>query len=93
MSNGGAPKGNRNALKHGAMVAESIALRREVQALARMARKTIAAVEQGCRDRQESTHCRHSNWQQCASFVASLSHVIVPMAKPPSADGLGSRAF
>jgi len=52
---GGAPKGNRNALKHGAMVAESLALKREIQELARMARKTIAAVEQGCRDRQEST--------------------------------------
>ena len=41
---GGARKGNKNAVKHGAMVAESIALRREVQALARMARKTIAAI-------------------------------------------------
>ena len=42
---GGAPKGNKNAVKHGAMVAESIALRREVLALARTARKTIAAIE------------------------------------------------
>jgi hypothetical protein len=42
---GGAGKGNKNAEKHGAMVAESLALRREVQALARMARKTIAAIE------------------------------------------------
>jgi hypothetical protein len=41
---GGARKGNKNAVRHGAMVAESIALRREVQALARMARKTIAAI-------------------------------------------------
>src|ERR1700722_7362006 len=41
---GGARKGNKNAVKHGAMVAESIALRREVQALARMARRTIAAI-------------------------------------------------
>jgi uncharacterized protein YjcR len=41
---GGAPKGNENALKHGAMVAKSLALKREVQALARMARKTIAAI-------------------------------------------------
>ena len=40
---GGARKGNKNAAKL-AMVAESIALRREVQALARMARKTIAAI-------------------------------------------------
>jgi hypothetical protein len=42
---GRAPRGNSNAEKHGAMVAESLALRREVQALARMARKTIAAIE------------------------------------------------
>ena len=41
---GGARKGNKNAVRHGAMLAESIALRREVQALARMARKTIAAI-------------------------------------------------
>ena len=41
---GGARKGNKNAVKHGAMVADSFALRREVQALARMARKTIAAI-------------------------------------------------
>ena len=41
---GGAPKGNKNAVKHGAMVAESIALRREVQALARMTRETMAAI-------------------------------------------------
>jgi hypothetical protein len=44
---GGARKGNKNAVKHGAMVAESIAVRREVQALARMARKTIAAIGLG----------------------------------------------
>ena len=42
---GGAPKGNKNAVKHGAMVAESLALKREVQALARMARETMAAIE------------------------------------------------
>jgi len=41
---GGARKGNKNAVKHGAMVAESIALRREVQALARMTRETMAAI-------------------------------------------------
>ncbi|MFZ2105411.1 MAG: hypothetical protein WAV18_08505 [Roseiarcus sp.] len=41
---GGAPKGNKNAVKHGAMVAESLALKREIQELARMARKTIAAI-------------------------------------------------
>jgi uncharacterized protein YjcR len=42
---GGAPKGNRNALKHGEFAAETIALKREIQALAGMARETIAAIE------------------------------------------------
>jgi hypothetical protein len=40
----GARRGNKNAVKHGAMVAESIALRREVQTLARMTRETMAAI-------------------------------------------------
>jgi hypothetical protein len=39
---GGAPKGNRNAL-HGAMTAEALAFKREIAALARMARETVAA--------------------------------------------------
>jgi uncharacterized protein YjcR len=42
---GGAPRGNRNALKHGGFAAESIALKREIQGLARMARETMAAIE------------------------------------------------
>jgi hypothetical protein len=42
---GGAPKGNRNALKHGASSAETLTLRKEVHALARMARETMAAIE------------------------------------------------
>jgi uncharacterized protein YjcR len=42
---GGAPKGNRNALKHGGFTAETRALKREIQALARMARETMAAME------------------------------------------------
>ena len=42
---GGAPRGNRNALKHGARSAETLALRKEVQALARFARETLAAME------------------------------------------------
>ncbi len=42
---GGAPKGNRNALKHGASSAETLALRKEVHALARLARETLAAME------------------------------------------------
>src|SRR5271156_5310745 len=42
---GGAPKGNRNTLKHGGFSAESIALKREIQALAHMVRETLAAIE------------------------------------------------
>ncbi len=42
---GGAPKGNRNALKHGASSAETLALRKEVQAVARLARETMAEIE------------------------------------------------
>lgn len=42
---GGAPICNRNALKHGAMTAEALALRKHVQALARMARQTMAAID------------------------------------------------
>ena len=42
---GGAPKGNRNALKHGGYSAETRALKREIQGLARMVRETLAAIE------------------------------------------------
>ena len=42
---GGAPKGNRNALKHGGFTAKTLALRKEVHALAEMARETMAAIE------------------------------------------------
>jgi hypothetical protein len=42
---GGAPKGNRNALKHGGFTAEMIALRKEIISLARLARETMAVVE------------------------------------------------
>jgi uncharacterized protein YjcR len=42
---GGAPRGNSNALKHGEYSAETRALKREMQALARMARETMAAIE------------------------------------------------
>jgi uncharacterized protein YjcR len=42
---GGAPKGNRNALKHGGFNAETIALKREIQALTRMTRATMGAIE------------------------------------------------
>jgi uncharacterized protein YjcR len=44
-ASGGAPRGNRNALKHGEFAAETLALKREIQALARRARITIAAIE------------------------------------------------
>jgi hypothetical protein len=36
---------NRNALKHGATTAEALAFKREIAALARMARETMAAIE------------------------------------------------
>jgi uncharacterized protein YjcR len=39
---GGAPKGNRNALKHGGFTAEGLALKGEISA---MARETIRALE------------------------------------------------
>ena len=42
---GGAPKGNKNALKHGNFTAETLALKRESTALARIARETMAAIE------------------------------------------------
>jgi uncharacterized protein YjcR len=42
---GGAPKGNGNALKHGACSAESLGLKREIQVLARIARETMAAIK------------------------------------------------
>jgi hypothetical protein len=42
---GGAPRGSRNALKHGARSAETLALKRQISALARLARETMAAIE------------------------------------------------
>jgi hypothetical protein len=42
---GGAPKGNRNAMKHGGFTTETLALKREIQALARLARETMASIE------------------------------------------------
>jgi hypothetical protein len=42
---GGAPKGNKNALKHGARSAEALALTEHVQALARMARELREEIE------------------------------------------------
>jgi uncharacterized protein YjcR len=41
---GGAPRGNRNALKHGDFTAESLAVKKQVHALARMAREAMAAI-------------------------------------------------
>jgi hypothetical protein len=40
-----APRGNKNALKHGATTAQALAFKREIAALARMARETMAAVK------------------------------------------------
>jgi uncharacterized protein YjcR len=42
---GGAPSGNRNAMKHGEFAAETLALKREIQALARLAHKTMSTIE------------------------------------------------
>jgi uncharacterized protein YjcR len=42
---GGAPKGNRNAWKHGAHSAETVALMKEVDSLARIARETLEGIE------------------------------------------------
>jgi hypothetical protein len=42
---GGAPKRNRNALKHGGFTAEALAMKREIQVLARLALATMAAIE------------------------------------------------
>jgi uncharacterized protein YjcR len=42
---GGAPRGNRNALKHGDFTAEALAMKKQINALSRMARETMAAIE------------------------------------------------
>ncbi len=41
---GGAPRGNQNALKHGAWSAESIAMTKEADFLARIAREVLATM-------------------------------------------------
>jgi len=43
----GAPMGNTNALRHGHYTAEAIARRRELSELIRMARDTLAELENG----------------------------------------------
>jgi hypothetical protein len=42
---GGAPKGNWNAMKHGDFSAEGLTLKRQISALARLARETVGAIE------------------------------------------------
>jgi uncharacterized protein YjcR len=42
---GGAPRGNRNALKHGEFTTEGFALKKQIRALSRMARETLGAIE------------------------------------------------
>jgi uncharacterized protein YjcR len=42
---GGAPRGNQNALKHGAHSAAGLALIKEVNALASTARETLAKIK------------------------------------------------
>jgi hypothetical protein len=44
---GGAPRGNRNALKHGDFTAKGLALKKQINTLARLARKTMSAIELG----------------------------------------------
>ena len=45
MREAGRPTGNRNAVKHGEFTAEMRALKREIAALTRMTRATMAAIE------------------------------------------------
>src|SRR5271166_2967921 len=42
---GGAPKGNRNALKHGEFTAESLDFKKRITGLTRMVRKTMSTIE------------------------------------------------
>jgi hypothetical protein len=42
---GGAPRGNRNAVKHGEFTAEGLAMKKQINTLARLARQTMAAIE------------------------------------------------
>jgi uncharacterized protein YjcR len=42
---GGAPQGNRNALKHGEFAAETLAIKRQISILARFSRETMAGME------------------------------------------------
>jgi hypothetical protein len=44
-ASGGAPKGNKNALKHGDFTAEGLALKKQINTLARTAREAMAAIE------------------------------------------------
>jgi hypothetical protein len=53
----GAPKGNRNALKHGRYTAEALANRREVAALIRTMRALAGATEEGDRMGQFAAAC------------------------------------
>ena len=45
----GAPIGNKNALRHGHYTAEAIARRRELAELIRMARASVAELDEGGR--------------------------------------------
>jgi hypothetical protein len=44
---GGAPEGNKDATKNGATIATSLALKKEVEALARLSGETMAEVKSG----------------------------------------------
>jgi uncharacterized protein YjcR len=42
---GGAPRGNKNAVKHGDFTVEGLALKKQINGLARRARETMAGIE------------------------------------------------
>jgi hypothetical protein len=48
---GGAPRGNRNALKHGEFTAEGFALKKQISALSRIARETLGGDQVAARPR------------------------------------------
>ena len=48
---GGAPNGNRNALKHGNFTAETLALKKQISALSQMARETLRGDQVAARPR------------------------------------------
>ncbi len=77
---GGAPKGNRNALKHGGFTAETLALKREIQALARMVSEAMRAMEQP--DANRPAFARRVS---CRTFSWRWPHACRPLGTPARA--------